>query len=129
MAEDTAVAEPPAQAAPAEEISPTLKSFGDLSEIFDKAFPTTAEKKDEKPPAPPPTPPPAEPAKPPEKTPEPAPAAKASTDDLPSFLTGRKEEPPPPAEPEVPAPAKGEPVGMTNLRNAYNTLKENSRLT
>ncbi len=124
----TAVAEP--------EKSTTLKDFGDLSEVFDKVFPSTAEKKEPESPSPTPastpaTPPLSEPtpasesATSPPETPTPTPPATPAQDELPDFLTGKKtEEPPKPVEPEIPAEKPKESVGMKQLRTAYEGLKK-----
>lgn len=113
--------------APAPEAPVTLKDFGDLSEVFDKVFPTTAEKKEKPEPAPVESGP--EPAPEPvvpevKKEPPPGPKAQAQ-EELPDFLTGKKtEKPPVQAEPELPPPGPKESVGMKQLRTAYENLRK-----
>lgn len=117
MAEEQAVTE----AAPAAEQT-VLKDFGSLDEAFDKAFPSTAEKKEVAPVEPPKEAVPAEASK--AETPAPAPT---KTDDLPDFLTGDKpkaEEVAPTTEPELPPVTGKESVGMKEIRTAHEKLLE-----
>lgn len=127
MAEETAVAE--AEAPPAE-APVTLKDFGDLSEVFDKVFPTTAEKKEKPPAVSGPDPAQATVVPPEVKKEEQAPPVSQApvVEELPDFLTGKKtEKPPVQAEPELPPPGPRESVGMKQLRTAYENLKKQSQ--
>ncbi len=137
MAEEETAVAPPAEP----EKSATLKDFGDLSEVFDKVFPSTAEKKEPESPSPTPASTPATPplsestpasesSTSPPSTPTPPSAATPAQDELPDFLTGKKtEEPPKPAEPDLELPPiKGkESANMTMFREKFDLVKSKAR--
>ncbi len=128
------MAEEPTVAEPTEAPPTTLKDFGDLAEAFDKAFPATAEKKEPESPSPTPastaaTQPKSEPTPEPEVSISSPPTSTPVADELPDFLTGKKEEPAKAAEPELelPPPTGKESANMTMFREKFDLVKTKAR--